>query len=156
MTTTVWTRRAWCLAIVLCVGASLARPASAQTLLRSPQEISHCLCQNRNVDELKAALDRQFRLYEESRKRYAALESEIDAVRARMNVRDRDQVESFQRLLDERDASQRSFQNEATPAYSAIVERYNGAVDAYNASCANAVFDPTVLAQVQKGLYCPR
>jgi len=149
--------RTWRFAIVALAGAlSIGVPASAQTLMRAPEEISHCLCQNRNVDELKGALDRQFRLYEESRKRYAALEDEVDAVRARMNVRDRDQIESFQRLLDERDAAQRSFQNEATPAYNAVVERYNGAVDAYNASCANAVFDPTVLAQVQKGLYCPR
>jgi len=156
MMTTVWTRRGGWLAIALCAGASLAGPVSAQTLMRSPQEISSCLCQNRSVDELKEALDRQFRLYEESRKRYAALESEVYAVRARMNVRDRDQIESFQRLLDQRDAAQRAFQDEATPAYDAVVERYNGAVDAYNASCANAVFDPTVLAQVQKSLYCPR
>jgi hypothetical protein len=149
--------RTWRFAIVALAGAlSIGVPTSAQTLMRSPEEISHCLCQNRNVDELKTALDRQFRLYEESRKRYAALEDEVDAVRARMDVRDRDQIESFQRLLDERDAAQRSFQDEATPAYNAVVQRYNGAVDAYNASCANAVFDPIVLAQVQKSLYCPR
>lgn len=149
--------RTWRLVFVSLAGAAcLVAPVGAQTLLRSPQEISHCLCQNRAVDELKAAVDRQFRLYEESRQRYAALESQVDAVRVRMNVRDRDQIESFQRLLDERDAAQRSFQDEATPAYDAIVTRYNAAVDAYNTSCAAAVFDPTVLAQVQKSLYCPR
>ena len=148
--------RTWRLATIALAAASFVAPAGAQTLLRTPQEISHCLCQNRAIDELKAALDRQFRLYEESRQRYAALEDQVEAVRARMNVRDRDQIESFQRLLDQRDAAQHSFQDEATPAYDAIVQRYNAAVDAYNGSCANTVFDPTVLAQVQKGLYCPR
>ncbi len=148
--------RWWWLAIALAAGAGLTAPASAQTLLRSPDEITRCLCQNRTVDELKAAMDRQFRLYEESRQRYAALEDQVESVRARMNVRDRDQIESFQRLLDQRDAAQHAFQDEATPAYGATVERYNSAVDAYNASCASAVFDPTVLAQVQKSLYCPR
>ncbi len=146
----------WWLVIAVAASASLTPPASAQTLLRSPQQITGCLCQNRAVDELKAAMDRQFRLYEESRQRYAALEDQVDAVRARMNVRDRDQVESFQRLLDQRDAARHAFQDEATPAYSATVERYNRAVNAYNVSCADAVFDPTVLAQVQKELYCPR
>ncbi|MGH7124464.1 MAG: hypothetical protein ACREFI_08845 [Stellaceae bacterium] len=136
--------------------AGIAAPVSAQTLLRSPQDIAHCLCQNRAVDELKAAVDRQFRLYEEARQRYAALEDQVDAVRVRMNVRDREQVEAFQRLLDERDAAQRSFQDEATPAYDAIVGRYNAAVDAYNLSCANAVFDPVALAEAQRALYCPR
>ncbi len=148
--------RGW-LAIAGVAGACLAIPAQAQqTLLRSPQEITACLCQNRSVDELKAAMDQQFRLYEESRQHYAALESEIDTVRGRMNVRDREQVEAFQRLLDQRDAAQHQFQDEATPAYAATVDRYNSAVDAYNASCANAVFDPVMLAQVQKALYCPR
>ncbi|HXP74735.1 MAG TPA: hypothetical protein VN823_11370 [Stellaceae bacterium] len=144
------------LVIALASAASLLAPAQAQTLLRSPQQISHCLCQNRVVDELKVALDQQWRLYEEARRRYAALEDQVDAVKVRMDVHDRDQVESFQRLLDQRDAAQRAFQDEATPAYSAAVERYNSAVETYNGSCADAVFDPDVLAQVQLGLYCPR
>lgn len=144
------------IAIALASAMGLAQPASAQVLMRSPQDISQCLCQNRAVDALKAAMDRQFRLYEESRQRYAALESQVDAVKARMDVRDRDQIESFQRLLDQRDAAQHQFQDEATPAYAATVDRYNAAVNAYNTLCANAVFDPTVLAEVQKGLYCPR
>lgn len=147
--------RCW-LALAVLASASLSASASAQTLLRSPQDIGRCLCQNRAVDELKAVMDRQFRVYEESRQRYAALEDEVDAVRARMNVQDRDQIESFQRLLDQRDAARRQFQDEATPPYAAAVDHYNAAVDAYNGMCANAVFDPVALAEVQKGLYCPR
>ena len=130
--------------------------AEAQTLLKSPDQITHCLCQNRVVDELKSALDQQWRLYEESRQRYAALEGQVDTVRARMNVHDREAIESFQRLLDERDAARLAFQNEATPAYGAAVERYNTAVAAYDTSCAGTVFDPVVLAEVQRNLYCPR
>jgi len=155
MATMVWAVR-WRLAIALVATASLAAPVSAQVLLRSPQQIAYCLCQNRVVDELKAALDRQFQIYEESRRRYAALESEVDTVRTRINVNDREQIEAFQRLLDQRDAAQRSFQDEATPAYNAVVERYNSAVDNYNAGCAGAFFDPIVLAEVQQRLYCPR
>jgi hypothetical protein len=143
---------------VLAVGAcaTLVVPASAQTLLRSPQEISRCLCQNRAVDELRTQMDRQFRAYEEARQRYAALANQVETVRGRMNVQDREQIESFQRLLDERDAAQHAFQDEATPAYAATVDRYNGAVEAYNLMCANTAFDPAVLAEVQTGLYCPR
>ena len=144
------------LLIALASTAGLAAPAEAQTLLSSPQQIMHCLCQNQVVDELKAALDQQWRLYEESRQRYAALEGQVDVVRARMNVHDRDAIESFQRLLDERDAARLAFQNEATPAYGAAVERYNSAIETYNASCAGTVFDSVVLAEVQKNLYCPR
>ena len=52
--------------------------------------------------------------------------------------------------------SSRAFLDQATPAYNAAVERYNSAVETYNGSCAAAVFDPIVLAQVQQALYCPR
>ena len=149
---TTWRR----LLIALASSASLAAPAQAQMLLRSPEQITHCLCQNRVVDELRAALDQQWRLYEESRQRYAALEGQVDAVRARMNVHDRDAIESFMRLLDERDTARRGFENEATPAYNAAVQRYNDALETYNASCAGALFDPVVLAEVQRNLYCPR
>jgi TolA-binding protein len=144
------------LVIALASTAGLAASAEAQTLLKSPQEITHCLCQNQVIDELKSALDQQWRLYEESRQRYAALEGQVDTVRARMNVHDREAVESFQRLLDERDAARLAFENDATPAYGAAVERYNTAVAAYDASCTGTVFDPVVLAEVQRDLYCPR
>ncbi|HKX06832.1 MAG TPA: hypothetical protein VJN67_01500 [Stellaceae bacterium] len=146
--------RWWLIAAVASV--SLATSAPGQTLLRSPQDIGRCLCQNRAVDELRAQMDRQFRVYEESRQRYAALEDQVDAVRARMNVQDREQIESFQRLLDQRDDARRQFQDGATPPYAAAVDRYNAAVDAYNGMCANTVFDPIALEQVQKALYCPR
>ena len=55
-----------------------------------------------------------------------------------------------------RDAAEHAFQDQATPAYNAVVQRYNSAVETYNGSCAAAVFDPIVLAQVQHALYCPR
>ncbi len=144
------------LVIALASTAGIAAPAEAQTLLKSPEQITHCLCQNQLVDDLKAALDQQWQLYEESRQRYAALEGQADAVRPRMNVHDRDAIESFQRLLDERDAARLAFENEATPAYAAAVERYNSAVTDYDASCAGTVFDPVVLTEVQRNLYCPR
>jgi TolA-binding protein len=144
------------LAIAAAAAASLAAPADAQVLLRSPQQIAHCLCQNRVVDERRVALDQEWRVYEEARQRYAALEGQVDSIRGTMNVHDREQIEAFQRLLDQRDAAVRTFQDQATPAYNAAVERYNTAVDVYNGSCADAVFDPIVLAEVQRGLYCPR
>src|SRR5215470_14084965 len=117
MTTASRTSR-WLL-VALAPTVTLATPGEAQTLLRSPQQIAYCLCQNRAVDESKEALDQQ-------------------------------------RLLDERDAARLAFQGEATPAYSAAVERYNGAIEAYSASCAGALFDQVVLAEVQRNLYCPR
>ena len=142
--------------LALTATASLATPADAQVLLRSPQQIAQCLCQNRVVDELKVVLDQQWRVYEEARQRYAALEGQVESIRTTMNVHDREQIEAFQRLLDERDAAEHAFQDQATPAYNAVVQRYNSAVETYNGSCAAAVFDPIVLAQVQHALYCPR
>jgi len=142
--------------LALTAAASLATPAAAQVLLRSPQQIAQCLCQNRFVDELKVALDQQWRVYEEARQRYAALEGQVESIRTTMNVHDREQIEAFQRLLDQRDAARQTFQDQATPIYNAAVERYNSAVEAYNGSCAAAVFDPIALAQVQRALYCPR
>ena len=142
--------------LALTATASLATPVDAQVLLRSPQQIAQCLCQNRVVDELKVMLDQQWRAYEEVRQRYAALEGQVESIRATMNVHDREQIEAFQRLLDQRDAAALAFQDQATPAYNAAVQRYNSAVETYNGSCAAAVFDPIVLAQVQQALYCPR
>ena len=146
----------WRPLLLALTAASFATPAAAQVLLRSPQQIAQCLCQNRVVDELKVMLDQQWRAYEEVRQRYAALEGQVESIRATMNVHDREQIEAFQRLLDQRDAAALAFQDQATPAYNAAVQRYNSAVETYNGSCAAAVFDPIVLAQVQQALYCPR
>ena len=149
--------RKWCcLLTALASAAVFAASSEAETLLKSPQQITMCLCQSSLVDELKSGLDQQWRLYEESRQRYVALERQVDTVRASMNVHNREAIESFQRLLDERDAARLVFQNQATPAYGAAVERYNSALEIYNGSCADAVFDSVVLADVQRNLYCPR
>ena len=152
MASRTWRRLVIALASTACIAAS----AEAQTLLKSPEQITHCLCQNQLVDDLKAALDQQWRLYEESRQRYAALEGQVETVRARMNVFDRGAIESFHRLLDERDAARLAFENQATPAYAAAVESYNSALADYDADCTGTVFDPVVLAEVQRNLYCPR
>src|SRR5260370_22738646 len=61
------------LMLALPATASLATPVDAQVLVRSPQQIAQCLCQNRVVDELKVVLDQQWRVSKRAGARFPAL-----------------------------------------------------------------------------------
>jgi hypothetical protein len=138
------------------VAAAVAQAASAQTVLHSPQDIAACLCEEQNVNGLKAEVDRQKQAYDGAKANYEALNSQAEAGRAQVNVNDSNSIAAYRQLLERRDAAEYRYKVEATPAYSASVARYNQAVQAYNSGCGTKMYDSAALAEVKKTLYCPR
>jgi uncharacterized protein YukE len=143
--------RAVTMALILGWGAS----ASAQNVERSPGQIRNCLCQERSLAALNSEVQNQSRAYEEKRKAFQQLDSQVQTARPKVNVNDRADVEAFKRLLESRDAAADALAGEATRSYSDAVTRYNKAVAAYNNGCAGKAYDPDQLAEIRRDLSCP-
>ncbi len=139
--------------LVLC-GISAA--AAAQDVVRAPEQIRNCLCQERSVGALNTEVQAQNRAYEEKRQAFQALDKQVQTTRPSVNVAKQGDVEAFKRLLEQRDHAADDLASNATKSYSDAVARYNQAVAAYNGSCAGKSYDPDQLAELRRTLSCPK
>src|SRR5258708_27882846 len=55
--------------------------AAAQALVRAPEQIRGCLCQERSVGALNAEVQTQRRAYEEKRQAFQALDKQVQTTR---------------------------------------------------------------------------
>ncbi|HEX9489103.1 MAG TPA: hypothetical protein VF930_02390 [Stellaceae bacterium] len=130
--------------------------AAAQELVRAPEQIRGCLCQERSVGALNAEVQTQSRAYEEKRQAFQALDKQVQTTRPSVNVADQADVDAFKRLLEQRDHAADVLASDATKSYSDAVARYNQAVAAYNGNCAGKAYDPDQLAELRRTLSCPK
>jgi hypothetical protein len=147
--------RGWRVALAMalsCVGGW----AWAQEAVHSPEQIRSCLCQERSVAALNTEVQNQSRSYEEKRQAFQQLDKEVQAMRPRVNVNDRSEVDAFKRLLERRDAAADALAGDVTHSYTDAVSRYNQAVVSYNGSCAGKAYDPDQLAELRRNLSCPK
>ena len=130
--------------------------ATAQELVRSPEQIRSCLCQERSVSTLNSEVQAQSRAYEEKRQTFQALDKQVQSTQPPVNVAQQADVDAFKRLLDQRDRAADDLAGNATKTYSDAVSRYNRAVAAYNGACAGKSYDPDQLAGTRRTLSCPK
>jgi len=135
-------------------GASAS--AAAQELVRAPDQIRGCLCQERSVGALNAEVQAQSRAYEDRRQAFQALDRQVQTTRPSVNVANQADVDAFKRLLEQRDHAADVLASDATKSYSDVVARYNQAVAAYNGNCAGKAYDPDQLAELRRTLSCPK
>jgi hypothetical protein len=139
-------------------GSAGAMPAAAQSpqmILRTPQEVTNCLCMEFAVNTAANDVAARQRIYEDSRRAFQALDAELNQRRTTMNPSNPADVESFRALLDRRNEAFSRYSRETTPEYGAVVEDYNRRVSQFNQSCSGRSYDATVLAQVRQSLICP-
>jgi uncharacterized protein YukE len=136
--------------------SGLTAGANAQELVRAPEQIRGCLCQERSVAALNAEVQTQSRAYEEKRQSFQALDKQVQSTRPSVNVANQADVDAFKRLLDQRDRAADTLAGEATKSYSDAVARYNQAVAAYNGGCAGKSYDPDQLAELRRTLSCSK
>ena len=136
--------------------SGVASGATAQELVRSPEQIRGCLCQERSVSALNSEVQAQSRAYEDKRQAFQALDKQVQSTRPTVNVAKQADVDAFKRLLDQRDRAADDLAGNATRTYSDAVSRYNQAVAAYNGSCAGKSYDPDQLAEMRRTLSCPK
>jgi hypothetical protein len=139
------------MALVVVAGAA---EAQAQ-VVRSPDEIRSCLCQEQAVSTLNGNVQSQSHAYDEQRQSFEALDKAVQTGRPQVNVNNPADVDAFKRLLERRDTAADTLAGPATKTYAEAVQRYNQAVASYNDTCAGKAFDPDTLAAVKKTLACP-
>ena len=135
-----------------------AAPAMAQVPLPpSPEaaDIASCLCLQRAVGSLGAAMTQQRAAYDASRREVTELDAELQSARMSLNVDNPEAVAQFRQLLDRRDAAYRRSSGGAFTEYQNVVGTYNNRVNEYNARCADRPRNPILLNQVQATLVCP-
>jgi hypothetical protein len=130
--------------------------AAAQELVRAPEQIRSCLCQERSVGTLSSEVQAQSRAYEDKRQAFQAFDKQVQTTRPTVNVAKQGDVDAFKRLLEQRDRAADDLASNATKTYSDAVSRYNQAVAAYNGACAGKSYDPDQLAEMRRTLSCPK
>jgi hypothetical protein len=136
--------------------SGLMASAGAQELVRAPEQIRGCLCEERSVGALNAEVQTQSRAYEDKRQAFQALDKQVQTTRPSVNVANQADIDAFKRLLEQRDRAADVLASEATKRYSDAVARYNQAVAAYNGACAGKSYDPDQLADLRRTLSCPK
>ncbi len=130
-------------------------PSFAQELVKDPGTIGFCLCEREITNGLLDSLHQRQQSYEASQKALAALDSDLAASRARINVMSSADIDAYKQLLQRRDAAAAEATT-AAQAYDAALTRYNQAYSDYTGSCGGKSFDQTVYNTVQATLSCPK
>ncbi len=134
----------------------MVAPASGQVPPASESaDIAACLCLQRSVDTLGAAMTDRQRAYDASRQEVAALDAQLQSARMSLNVDNPEAVAQFRQLLERRDAAFRQSSGPLFSQYSNAVALYNERIGEFNARCANRPRNPVLLSQVQATLVCP-
>ncbi|HUN47559.1 MAG TPA: hypothetical protein VMU85_13605 [Stellaceae bacterium] len=139
------------------VAVTFSWPAAAQpAVLTSPSDIAACLCRDQSVNALKADMARQQAAYDGAQKEFQQLNAQVEAQYPQVNVNDSGSINAYRQLLQQRDAAGARLTNQASPAYSASVDRYNQAVQGYMSQCGGKSYEASALAAAQQNLSCPR
>jgi hypothetical protein len=143
---------------VLGLGVAAGFPpagASAQVALPpEPVEIQACLCLQQAYPALAAEMNAKTQALDALKTQIANLDAQLARQRPAINVNNPDSVAQFKALLERHDAAIRSLEPAQAEAVQAV-DRYNARVNEYNARCANRLFNPALVAEIQARLVCP-
>jgi len=98
--------------------------------LLSPEETRQCICQEAAIEQLRATLTESDPLQQE----FDRLDKIVENARPNIDTTDADEVDSFRRLYNRREALRLQLEAERGPHISEL----NGMATNYNAHCANA------------------
>jgi molecular chaperone GrpE (heat shock protein) len=123
----------------------------------SPEEaqIATCLCLRREIDRLSANLAASRQSYDRTQAELRQLDNQLQQERGTMDVNNPASVSRYRQLLDRRDTLFRQAKGPEFAAFSSSTERYNAAVNDFNARCSGRPQNADVLARVQSSLTCP-
>jgi hypothetical protein len=123
-------------------------------VVTSSDFIARCLCARQRVESLhRQSQDAQHR-FDEAQKRLNALNQHMNQSRDQIDPNDEIELEAFRHLVEEDERVNAHLFNELLPRTQAIVKRYNGEVQDYNAQCAGQSFDPGALQRATDTLSC--
>ena len=138
------------LAVPTVSGAQVPPPAPVEA-----SEIAACVCLHRSIDALSANMSARQHSYDDTRAEIGRLDTQLQTMRANMDVNNPEAVARFRQLLERRDTLFRHSTGPLASELSTAVSRYNAATGEYNARCANRPQDPALIDRVQETLSCP-
>jgi hypothetical protein len=144
------------MALAVAIALSGVVPARGEDVVRAPDQIRSCLCQEQVVAALDGQVQAVSRAYEDKRQAFQSLDRQVQQRRPQVNVKSQADVDAFKRLLDQRDQAADVLAGDATNSYADAVARYNQAVASYNGACAGKAYDPDQLAELRRSLSCPK
>lgn len=118
-------------------------------------DIAACLCLRQSVDALSTDMAARRRSYDELKSELARLDAQLEQQRTTIDVNNQEAVAHFRQQLQQRDALFRQSTGAGMGELSGVVDRYNAAVNEYNARCANRPRDPVLVDRVRATLSCP-
>lgn len=143
-------------ALAAAIALSGVVPARSDDVVRAPDQIRSCLCQEQAVAALDGQVQAESRAYEDKRQAFQSLDRQVQQRRPQVNVKSQADVDAFKRLLEQRDQAADVLAGDATKSYADAVARYNQAVASYNGACAGKAYDPDQLAELRRSLSCPK
>ncbi len=124
---------AWTAAAIV-VSLTAARVAEAQDTnirrLLSPEETRQCICQEAEIEQLRAKMAESDPLQKE----FDRLDKIVENARPNIDTTDAAEVDSFRRLYNRREALRLQLQMQRGP----YISQLNGMATTYNAQCASA------------------
>ena len=99
--------------------------------LLSPEETRQCICQDAEIEQLRAKMAESDPLQKE----FDRLDKIVENARPNIDTTDAAEVDSFRRLYNRREALRLQLQAERGP----YISQLNGMAAAYNARCASAL-----------------
>lgn len=117
------------LAVLGAVQPAAAQDSNVRRLL-SPEETRQCICQEAEIESLRAKMAESDPLQQE----FDRLDKIVENARPNVDTTDPAEVDSFRRLYDRREALRLQLQARRGPYKS----RINGIASSYNQNCANA------------------
>lgn len=117
-------------------------------------EIGRCLCMNREVSSLGAAMSARMAALHRADRRVSDLDARLRGERRGLDVNNPVAVERYKALLERRDRAWKASVGPIWRAANAAVARYDGLVREYNGSCAHRLFDSVLMRRVRATLTC--
>jgi hypothetical protein len=141
----------WGLLAVLAPGAARAQVPLPPEMA----DIRACLCLQQAVSALSAEMNAKNQALVTVTQQLSDLDSQLARDKSMINVNNPDAVARYKALLERRDATYRQSIGPVHADAEQATARYNARVNEYNAHCANRLFNPAIVAQMQVNLVCP-
>ena len=143
-------------ALAVLVGGTGIGSAAGQGVVSDPAFIAGCLCEDQSLALLKARIDEAQSVFDQDRARIADLDRQLEQERTSVNVAVESEVDAIRAQNEHRERLYARTYDIDFPSLQAAIQNYNRVAGHYAAQCASQSFDALWMAQVQAGLSCPR
>jgi hypothetical protein len=135
---------------------SLGSAAGHGVIIADPATLMGCLCSEQGWTILLGRVDAAKQVFDRDRAAIEALDRQIDAARASLDVTVQAQVDAVKSMNLQREQLYARTYDIDFPRVQAAIRAYHSASGQYETHCLGQSFDPIQLQQAQANLSCPQ